>query len=88
MRDVTELSELEAKFVINLTKSYPAGYAFSVERDPDMQAFAAELIDEQRVERTEINEQGVAGVAYRLTDTYADEIRQTAADRADRADMN
>ena len=88
MRDVTEVNELEAKFVIDLTKAYPVGAAYSVERDPEIQAFAAELIAEDRVERTEINEQGVAGVAYRLTDTYADEIRQTAADRADRADMN
>jgi len=88
MRNVSELTELEAQFVGMLIQTYPAGQGYVQERDPEVRGLTAALVAEGRVERTEIDEEDASGVSYRLTDTFAEQVRSTAANRAAGADLN
>lgn len=84
MRDPTELTEAEAELVHRLIEAYPGALGYVLDRDPSVFAIAAELIEEGRVERLQVAD----GVAYRLTDGHAAEVRQIAADRAGAAPWN
>jgi hypothetical protein len=88
MRSVSELSQLEAEFVTMLIEAYPAGQGYIPERDHDVRDLTVDLVAEGRVERTEINELDASGVSYRLTDKFAEQVRRTAADRAEGAHLN
>ena len=84
MRDPTELTETEADLVTRLIATYPGALGYAQHREPAVFEIAAELIEEGRVERIEIDN----GAAYRLTDGHAEEIRQIASVKADGARLN
>jgi hypothetical protein len=89
MRDVSELSEEEAGWVKKLTIMYPEAFGYGPDKDPDVRTFAAELIEEGRVERVELPEgEGAPQVAYRITDDYAEEIREQAKEKGEDAQWN
>jgi hypothetical protein len=97
MRDVTELTELEADLVNRAIKVYPGALGYHPDRDPAVYEVAVELIEEGRIERQEVDDgvDPVTGaqvdqimVGYRLTDEYAEAIRRTAAEKAAGADWN
>jgi len=68
MRNITELTQLEAEFVTMLIEAYPAGQGYIPERDHDVRDLTVDLVAEGRVERTEIDEQDASGASYRLAD--------------------
>jgi hypothetical protein len=82
----TELTEQEAELVNRAIQAYPGGLGYRPDRDP--QAIAAGLIEEGRIERLEVTDDGEPFVTYRLRDDVAEEIRRIAAERAQGAGWN
>lgn len=96
MRDLSELSEDEAGLVNRAIQAYPAALSYTLDRDPPVYETASELIEEGRIERIEVDDArnpltGIPAeemVGYRLTDSYAEEIRRIAAEKAEGAGWN
>ena len=94
MRDIAELTELEAELVNRAIEVYPGALGYSPGRDPH--EIAKELVSEGRLERLEIVDavdvdtglfaEGM--IAYRLTDQHAEEIRRSATQKAESARLN
>jgi hypothetical protein len=89
MREVTELTELEAELIRRPLLVYPGALGYSPARDP--RELAAELVNEGRLERVEVVDAvdpntGLFAewmIAYRLSDQHAEEIRRSAAAKAE-----
>ena len=89
MRDPSELSEQEVEFVNRLVVLYPNGVGYSPDRDAPIREFAAELIEEGRVERTELPEDdGGPYINYRQAPEHAEEIREDAKAKSEVARFN
>jgi hypothetical protein len=94
MRDLAELTELEAELLNRGITLYPGGLGYHPDREPCQ--IAATLVEEGRLQRLEIDdavdpETGTPVeimITYRLTDEFAEEIRRRAADRAKGAGLN
>jgi hypothetical protein len=94
MREVTELTELEAELIRRALLVYPGALGYSPARDPH--ELAKELVAEGRLERVEVvdavdpdTDRFVEGmIAYKLTEEYAETIRQSFAHWQDGARWN